>query len=95
MDLISAKHDTPDDDIKFLEKLHEQIQKMMDRTTVIHPPIEIPHLLPPFKPDDTNLEKLEWIIPPIPVDLNDYVPEINLEEPEKLSDECKRRECDK
>lgn len=62
MDLISAKHDTPDDDITFLEKLHEQIQKMMDRTTVIHPPIEIPHPLPPFKSDDVTSEKLGWII---------------------------------
>lgn len=95
MDLISAKHDTPDDDITFLEKLHEQIQKMMDRTTVIHPPIEIPHPLPPFKPDGVTLEKLEWIIPPIPVKLDDYVPEINLEELEKLTDDCKRRESDK
>ena len=74
MDLTSAKHDALDDDTTFLEKLHEQIQKMMDRTTVIHPPVELshlPHPLPPFKPDDVTLEKLDWIIPPIPVKLDE------------------------
>ena len=67
MDSISVKHETPDDDSAFLEKLHDQIQKMMDRTSVIHPPTKIPYPLPPFKPDDTDLEKLDWIVPPIPV----------------------------
>ena len=98
MDSISAKHDTSNEDNTFLEKLHEQIQKMMDRTTVIHPPMELSHLpypLPPFKPDDVNLEKLEWIMPPIPVNLNDCIPKVDVEELEKLTDDCKRRECDK
>ena len=62
MDLISAKHDTPDDDITFLEKLHEQIQKMMDYTSVIRSPIELPYPLPSFKSDDVTSEKLGWII---------------------------------
>ena len=68
MDLISAKHDTSDDDI-FKKKLQEEIQKIMDCASVIHIliPMELPHPLPPFKPDDINLEKLEWIMPPIPV----------------------------
>ena len=74
MDLISVKHDTSDDDT-FKKKLQEEIQKIMDCTSVIHIPIpmELPHPLPPFKPDDINLEKLEWIMPPIPVKLDDYV----------------------
>lgn len=74
MDLISAERNTSDDDT-FLKKLQEEIQKIMDCTSVIHIPIpmELPHPLPPFKPDDTNLEKLEWIMPPIPVKLDDYV----------------------
>jgi hypothetical protein len=74
----------------FQQKLHDQIQEMMDRTSVIHPPIEIPHPLPPFKPDDVTLEKLDWIVPPIPVDLNDYVPEVDVEELEKPADECRK-----
>lgn len=41
-------------------------------------------------PDDVRLEKLEWIIPPIPVTPNDYVPEVNLEELEKLANECRK-----
>lgn len=96
MDLISAKHDAPDDNTTFLEKLHEQIQKMMDRTAVILPPMELshlPHPLPPFEPDDVTLEKLEWIVPPIPVKLEDYVPEVNLEELEKIADECRKENC--
>lgn len=82
MDLTSAKHDVPDDDIDtFCKKLQEGIQKIMDSTNVIHPAMELshlPHPLPPFKPDDINLEKLEWIIPPIPV-----TPE----------DECRKENC--
>lgn len=79
MDLISAKHDTSDDDT-FKKKLQEEIQKIMDCTSVIHIPIpmELPHPLPPFKPDDINLEKLEWIMPPIPV---------------KPEDECRKENC--
>ena len=75
MDLTSAKHDTPDDDINtFHKKLQEGIQKIMDCTNVIHPPMELshlPHPLPPFKPDDITLENLEWIIPPIQVKCED------------------------
>lgn len=96
MDSTSAKHDAPDDNTTFLEKLHEQIQKMMDRTAVILPPMELSHLpypLPPFEPDDVTLEKLEWIVPPIPVKLEDYVPEVNLEELEKLADEYRKENC--
>lgn len=81
MDSTSAKHDAPDDNTTFLEKLHEQIQKMMDRTAVILPPMELshlPHPLPPFEPDDVNFEKLDWIIPPIPV---------------KPEDECRKENC--
>ena len=73
MDLTSAKHDTPDDDT-FIKKLQQEIQKIMDSTNVIHPDMDLshlPHPLPPFKPDDINLEKLEWFIPPIPVKLED------------------------
>lgn len=95
MDLTSAKHNTSNEDNTFIKKLHDQIQEMMDRTSVIHPPIEIPHPLPPFKPDDVTLEKLDWIVPPIPVKLDDYVPEVDVEELEKLADDCKRRESDK
>lgn len=75
MDLTSAKHDVPDNDIDtFRKKLQEGIQKIMDSTNVIHPVMDLshlPHPLPPFKPDDINLEKLEWFIPPIPVKLED------------------------
>ena len=71
MDLTSAKHDTPDDGIDtFRKKLQEEIQKIMDSPIVVGPTVDLSHLpypLPPFKPDDVNLEKLEWIIPPIPV----------------------------
>ena len=54
----------------FIKKLREGIQKIMDCTNVIRPPMELSHLpypLPPFKPDGVAFEKLEWIIPPIPV----------------------------
>lgn len=99
MDSISAKHDTSDDDIEtFHKKLQEQIQKIMDSPIVVGPTVDLSHLpypLPPFKPDGVTLEKLEWIIPPIPVKLEDYVPEVDVEELEKLANECKRRECDK
>jgi len=75
MDLISAKHDTSDDDIDiFAKKLQEEIQKIMECTSVIYPPMELSHLpypLPPFKPDGVPFEKLEWIMPPIPVKLED------------------------
>lgn len=79
MDLISAKHDTADDDA-FRKKLQEEIQKIMDCTSIIHIPIpmelsHLPHPLPPFTPDDVRLEKLEWIIPPIPVKPENYVPD--------------------
>lgn len=84
MDSISVKDNTSNDDIEtFHKKLQEQIQKMMDSPIVVGPTIDLSHLpypLPPFKPDDVNLEKLEWIMPPIPVKLDDYVPEVNLEE---------------
>ena len=69
MDLTSAKHDTSDDDA-FRKKLQEEIQKIMDSTIVIGPTMDLshlPHPLPPFKPDGVTLEKLEWIMPPIPV----------------------------
>ncbi len=73
MDLTSVKHDIPNDDIDiFRKKLQEEIQKIMDSSIVIRPAMELshlPHPLPPFKPDDTTLEKLEWIVPPIPVKL--------------------------
>ena len=94
MDLTSAKHDTPDDDIdRFRKKLQEEIQKIMDSTIVIGPTMDLshlPHPLPPFKPDDINLEKLEWIMPPIPVKPEDYIPEVNLDELEKLADKCRK-----
>jgi hypothetical protein len=70
MDLTSAKHNDTTDDDTFRKKLQEEIQKIMDCTSVIHPPMELshlPHPLPLLKPDDVALEKLEWIIPPIPV----------------------------
>jgi hypothetical protein len=89
MDLISAKHDAPDDNTTFLEKLHEQIQKMMDRTAVIPPPMDLSHLpypLPPFKPDDVNFEKLDWIIPPIPVKPEDECRK------ENYNDTCDQKE---
>lgn len=77
MDSTSAKHDASDDDIDaFRKKLQEEIQKIMDSPIVIRPAMDLLHLpnpLPPFKPDDINLEKLEWIMPPIPVKLDDYV----------------------
>lgn len=63
MDLISAKDNTFNDDTDtFFEKLQEQIQKMMDYTSVIRSPIELPYPLPPFKSDDVTSEKLGWII---------------------------------
>ena len=82
MDLTSAKHDTPDNDIDtFLKKLQDEIQKIMDSPIVVGPTVDLSHLpypLPPFKPDGVTLEKLEWIIPPIPV----------------LEDECRKENCD-
>lgn len=69
MDLTSAERNTSDDDT-FLKKLQDEIQKIMECTNVIHP-MELSHLpypLPPFKPDSVTFEKLEWIIPPIPVE---------------------------
>ena len=69
MDLISAKRDTTDADA-FRKKLQEEIQKIMDSPIVVGPTVDLSHLpypLPPFKPDDVNFEKLDWIIPPIPV----------------------------
>jgi hypothetical protein len=70
MDLTSAKHNDTTDDDTFKKKLQEEVQKIMDSTSIIQPPIELSHLpypLPPFKPDSVPFEKLEWIIPPIPV----------------------------
>lgn len=94
MDSISAKHDTLDDDIEtFRKKLQEQIQKIMDSPIVVGPTVDLSHLpypLPPFKPDDVNLEKLEWIMPPIPVKLEDHVPEVDVKELEKLANECRK-----
>ena len=80
MDLISAKDDTPDDDT-FRKKLQEEIQKIMDSPIVVGPTVDLSHLpypLPSFKPDGVALEKLEWIIPPIPV----------------LEDERRKENCD-
>lgn len=63
MDSISAKHDTPDDDIEtFRKKLQEEIQKIMDSPIVVGPTLDLSHLpypLPPFKLDGVNFEKLE------------------------------------
>ena len=73
MDSTSAKHDTSDADT-FKKKLQEEIQKIMDSPIVVGPTVDLSHLpypLPPFKPDDVNFEKLEWIIPPIPVKSED------------------------
>lgn len=93
MDLTSTKHDIPDDDINtFHKKIQEEIQKIIDSPTVIRPAMELSHL-PPLKPDDTNLEKLEWIFPPIPVKLEDYIPEVNLEDLEGFADECRKEIC--
>jgi hypothetical protein len=80
MDLISAKRDTSDADA-FRKKLQEEIQKIMDSPIVVGPAVDLSHLpypLPPFKPDDVNFEKLDWIIPPIPV---------------KPEDECRKENC--
>ena len=97
MDSTSAKHDVSDGDIDtFRKKLQEEIQKIMDSPIVVGPTVDLSHLpypLPPFKPDDVNFEKLDWIIPPIPVKPEDYVPEVNLEELEKLADECRKENC--
>lgn len=95
MDLTSAKHNDTTDDDTFKKKLQEEIQKIMKCTIVIHPLMELshlPHPLPPYTPDDVRLENFEWIVPPIPVDLNDYVPEVNLEELEKLANECRKED---
>lgn len=39
----------------------------MEDTSVIKPPVSIPDILPPLKPDEVDHEKLDWIIPPISV----------------------------
>lgn len=82
MDLTSVKHDASDDDIDaFRRKLQEEIQKIMDSPIVVRPAMDLLHLpnpLPPFKPDGITFEKLEWIIPPIPV---------------KPEDECRKENC--
>lgn len=52
----------------FQQKLNELIQTIMDATSVIKPPVEIPNPpLPPLKPDEVDHEKLDWIFPPISV----------------------------
>ena len=93
MDSISVKDNTSNDDIEtFRKKLQEEIQKIMDSPIVVGPTIDLshlPHPLPPFKPDGVTFEKLEWIMPPIPVNPNDYVPEVDVEELEKLANECR------
>ncbi len=82
MDSTFAKHDAPDNDIEtFHKKLQEEIQKIMDSPIVVGPTVDLSHLpypLPPFKPDGVTLEKLEWIMPPIPV---------------KPEEECRKENC--
>jgi hypothetical protein len=52
----------------FQQKLNELVQTIMDDTSVIKPPVEIPNPpLPPLKHDEVDHEKLDWIIPPISV----------------------------
>ena len=63
--------------LALLQQIHDCVEKLI-KDNICKPLIEMPNPLPPFKPDDVNLEKLEWIMPPIPV---------------KPEDDCRKENC--
>lgn len=83
MDEIPVMNDSElNSRLDLLQRIHEVVEKLTknNRCEMV---IEIPHPLPPMKVDVSDNE-------PAPVKFEDYVPEVNLEELEKLADECRK-----